>query len=290
MDSRSGIAGSQRGQAVLEYTLVLMVVVMLILSLVYRFHSAFRAYTANFFGGYVYCLLEVGELPGIATECAEEFKNFSLKDGKQVVTTEWKDAGGSGRNGGDGAGDSGDQANENANESGGGDGKGSETIHNGTGPRSSTNVGGSFGRFGARRSTPVANVVPVGDKESGGDEAIISRSTSGVGRVQGDYKRGKVKMDYTYTSRSEANERDGRPSVANTSVTVEEGNGALRPKKISEAAQRAPAKAGDINDEGFTLGAFIRWLIIACLIVAMVMFFGGQLLQISKSREKGGGD
>lgn len=54
---------NESGQGVIEYILVLTITVFLIGTFLYQFSTAFRKYANNFFGEYVACLLETGELP-----------------------------------------------------------------------------------------------------------------------------------------------------------------------------------------------------------------------------------
>src|SRR5687768_9585757 len=66
---------NQRGQAIVEYILVLVVVVALIIGALSQLNEGFRQYTENLFGGYIECLIETGELPTLhsanpgTTEC-----------------------------------------------------------------------------------------------------------------------------------------------------------------------------------------------------------------------------
>ena len=49
---------------------------------------------------------------------------------------------------------------------------------------------------------------------------------------------------------------------------------------------RAPAAKTDIKEEsGLTFGSFLRYLVIAAIIIALLLVVGGQLLQISKSSD-----
>ena len=86
MKKRWFITGRESGQSLIEYVLVLLVVIIITLSLIYQFHSAFRNYAKAFFGGYIACLLETGELPGTGAQlCREEMPNFDLKKGKKQL-------------------------------------------------------------------------------------------------------------------------------------------------------------------------------------------------------------
>ena len=68
-------------------------------------------------------------------------------------------------------------------------------------------------------------------------------------------------------SKKSSNEDDGRKPVIK-----------LKPN----AFKRASTASGDTS---FTVGNFIRIIIIAAIIIALVMFLGGQVLSITKSME-----
>ena len=74
MDSRSRTrarTSSESGQAAVEYILILAIIVIIALSVVWQFSTAFRSYSDKLFDGYIACLLETGELPG-STLCSSE--------------------------------------------------------------------------------------------------------------------------------------------------------------------------------------------------------------------------
>ncbi|MBX9766618.1 MAG: hypothetical protein K2X47_05045, partial [Bdellovibrionales bacterium] len=58
---------NQKGQASIEYVLVLVIVIMIGLGIVWKFNSAFRQFASSYFGQYLDCLLANGELPSIAS-------------------------------------------------------------------------------------------------------------------------------------------------------------------------------------------------------------------------------
>ena len=83
-----GSLRSQSGQGIVEYILVLIVTLALILGLLWQFSDAFRAWANNYFGEYLACLLETGELPsvggmgGVAGTCNRYFEPFSIANGR----------------------------------------------------------------------------------------------------------------------------------------------------------------------------------------------------------------
>ncbi|MEN0057658.1 MAG: hypothetical protein AAGB31_02395 [Bdellovibrio sp.] len=68
------------------------------------------------------------------------------------------------------------------------------------------------------------------------------------------------------------------------SVVITGENFAPAPKKIP--VKKPEVKVLPEEDKPITIGNFIRYLFIAALIIALVIFIGGQALQMSKSFEK----
>ena len=54
---------NQKGQASVEYLLMLFITLVVGGGLMYQFHAGFGQYIDDFFGGYIACLVETGELP-----------------------------------------------------------------------------------------------------------------------------------------------------------------------------------------------------------------------------------
>lgn len=56
-------------------------------------------------------------------------------------------------------------------------------------------------------------------------------------------------------------------------------------EKRFQVERRVASKVDEYEDEGLDLGDLLRYLIIAAIVVAIFLFFGGQAVQISKSME-----
>jgi hypothetical protein len=266
-----------------EYILVLVVVVGIILGALYQFNSAVRVWADNYFGDYLACLIESGELPsldgGASGECNQIYKPFSIADGRPLVGKGIGAGGGNGAGGGsennNSSGDSGSEDGYSGGDSGGGS-KVVQSVPN----ANFDNFGGAT-RFRAKSgrsaagaddgkdalNTGAAGPTDLSGYESGKSVRIALRNTDGIrgGRISEDEK-----------------EKEREPlKVSSESVTSEV-------KKGSELIRvdRKPATAGPPpDDEDFTFGKFLRYLIIAAIIIAIILFIGGQMLQVSKSME-----
>jgi len=89
-----------------------------------------------------------------------------------------------------------------------------------------------------------------------------------------------------YIDADEEREKNARPSAAKVG-TVEKDGSVLRTGKAVEKNEIQRTVSSEEEAPSFSIGRLLRILLMACIIIAMVVFFGGQLLQIAKSREKG---
>lgn len=297
------ILRSQKGQGTIEYILVLMIVVVLILTVVTQFNDSFRGHAERFFDGYLACLLETGDLPGRGSECSMD--DYSA-DGKAYIAGDpigdWANnqpPSGYANSGSDsesaaGGGAQGDGAKGQGEESSGGSAgrnSGSETVANGGsgGDGSSSGVGSLRSeRFGSRRSTPVGKADAKDKAAAGNADSMLN--TTAIGTVSGDYygSSGKKKIAIVgpgyFGEEEKAKRGEERPKAAQVAKDSE-GEESLKPKKAVEP-ERKPAVAKVSEEVDFSFGNMLKWLLIIGIGIAIVVFFGGQILQASKSWEK----
>lgn len=266
------ILGNQRGQGIVEYLLALIVGVALILGGMYQLNSAFKVWATNYFGNYLACLLEAGELPSISGDggdsgvCNELFKPFSLADGRPLK--DGKDPGAETGKSGTGAGAN-DKKEGSSVVGGGGRGySGGRAFGQGGGNRGFAAKGGKSKGTG-----------PVG---STGSTEVSNYGTYGRLNKRIDV-RPKTLLDNRFAFEQEREGKERRKSVASYKHPSEEGGKAprIRVKKIDRKRDVAAQE-----DTGLNIPNFLRILIIAGIVIALVMFLGGQALQIGKSMEK----
>ncbi len=264
---------NQRGQGAVEYVLLLGLTVAIVLGVILQFNNAFKVFANNYFGDYLTCLLETGELPtlggsGGSGEC--QIKEFKLTDGK---TSDDKDS----KSGGGGSGDDKDGSDE-EKEAPKKTSAGTASVDNSA--SSSTSVGTrarNGTRFAARSS---------GSKDENGnpksDEDSTSANFNSYDRNQGANKRFLVVESEEKRKRRIEEKTDKiRTKVKSDKTLAEERQGAPLLQKV---LKRTPASdaSGDSGFE-FSFGNILRWLLIIALIIAIVIFIGGQILQVSKS-------
>ncbi len=264
---------SQSGQGVLEYILVLVVTVAIVVGLLWRFSDAFRAWGNNYFGEYLACLLETGELPTIggtgggAGVCNQYFEPFSPIAGRPPKP-------GTGQ-GGSEKGDSSNTSSTRKKSTGGGGGNAGRVSGGGTGSnrfRANNNSGETVRGADGR-------IKPAKDTYTGSTESSMP---AGIYSNQSDNNRTKFRSYAGITGFApEKNEVAARE--AKISVKTAAG-GKKDQRKMLVKRNLASAKELETNDD-MSFGDFLRILVIAAIIIALVIFIGGQALQVGKSMD-----
>ena len=269
--------GSQAGQTLIEYVMVLMVVVGIILGALYQLNTAFQVWADSYFGSYLVCLMETGELPtlgapNVTSECRELYREFDLQAGDPLV---------------------GERVGENeAGPPGSGDGS-SEGSAAAAPSGNAENSGFARSRFAANRNGTSSRFRRRGGGDGEDDEDGISREgSSGGGTTTDGFSydeggpqrfavRGNTNKGRRGTRKDEKEEGEKRTKAKN----VEKGEEQIAGPKLFKI-DRAPDRSDEtVEIEELGIGGFLRYLIIAAIIIAVVIFLGGQVLQISKSME-----
>lgn len=270
---RSPLA-NQSGQAIIEYVLILVVTVSLILGGLYQLNSAFKTWANNYFGNYLACLLESGELPNIQGGggdggiCNEIFKPFNLAEGKRLSEAYKPPEGGSSGTGG---------GSREAARAGNAVGRGGGGGSGGGGGRFASS---SFGKGGPRSAGR-------GGKKGAGPNYTGSMAASDYGGYGSGPRKINVgvkkRLENKFAFEDEKEERQKKRNIASTG---------RKPGEEGSKTGRARLKRSDVKktkdesvDSGLTLPSFLKWILIAGIIIALVVFLGGQGLQINKSME-----
>jgi hypothetical protein len=262
---------NQKGQAIVEYMMVLIVVVAIILGAIYQLNNSFKIWANAYFGEYVTCLLETGELPTLGGtqaggEClTPKFVAPKLADG----------ADGSSSNG-----EGSDSDSSNSKGKGGG-----KSVADGDGSGSSGSqaaLQGTSSRFRIKRVRGSSD----GD-EGGSGESISMLSSSGVGNSayynSNDGRPQRIRITYSFARRGKKEKEDEKK--IQKSKSVEKGQRAESGPVLMrvDARNLAQVKEIDMKPPGF--GDYLRYLIIIAIVMLVVLFIGGQALQITKSMD-----
>lgn len=272
----------ESGQAVVEYILVLIVSVSIILGILYQFNDAFKNFLDSYFGDYIACLLETGELPGLGgdgptqSECNAGFENFSIASGRPQKQTSSDGA----KDPGDGAGDS----------DGGGDSDGSR----GSGRP------GSFTRSGTPQNAEIGSGAFSNNNRpdrqrfntASNQDLDSTAAESGEGGSLGSRRRRRIIRRGGYSIGEEFISAQAKKKKKAASVTISKSKQQTRLSSLRKAKFRMTQPEFNVRGpatdmEGFNFGRMLKFLIILGIIVAIVIFLGGQALQIKKSWQKG---
>jgi hypothetical protein len=271
----------------------MMLVMVIGFGIVFKFNDAFRIFATNYFGDYLSCLLETGELPGMQEgECAESFQAFDIESGKMRISDTGLGAAGGG--GGGGGGGSGPSSTSNPDSSGGPEGEGSSSKEGDPSDGGGGSIGGGSpggGRFGDGRgfggrgsgrpaTVPTTKADKVGPK--GGNTSVGSAGEI-IDEV-GDGAEDGRNRTVGFSDYDRDREGLGRQKK---SVPVNEEDRKRAARRVAANTETKSKAVGESSGFDFSLGNFLRILLIVGIIVVIVVFIGGQALQISKSSEKG---
>lgn len=316
------ILGQQQGQAVVEYILMLVIIVSLILGLRGVF-SSMNDYMSNIMGEYIACLMEFGELPSLGISDSDlkkhetgsgkrcQVPNFSATaafSGGSGGATGGASAGGGSGNGknssnsnGANAGDSNKNAGKNGSGASGSESSedsssGAESSANQRGRRSSASSPYNSGQISRQGSASVADAP---DSNAGGKVKVIEETADagtggyddGSGDSGRDSRRGRAGRDRykaitgTMAAEIEARSRIVRKPGATTLVATDSGYRLTALKRtVNPPEFKAPAEQK--KDDDFSFGNFFKWLVIAGIIIAAFILFGGQVLNYSNRDSK----
>ena len=270
---------SNSGQALIEYVLVLIVVLGLILGGLYQMNKAVQVWADAYFGEYLMCLMEAGELPTLGappseleSECRELYKPFNLADGDPLVGDKL-----SGEESSSGSGGSNNEGRAAASGRGGS----AESNSFAGNSRSSGNRNGRASRFRSRGGDSGEE----GDGISRENSSTAGGTTTSFDSDNGRPSRFAMRDENGRRGRgTRTKEEDGKAQKTKAKNVAQETQERLGPKLIP--VSRAPTQSTEAPEiEELGIGGFLRYLIIAAIIIAIVIFIGGQALQVSKSMD-----
>ncbi|MGE4131265.1 MAG: hypothetical protein AB7F86_06480 [Bdellovibrionales bacterium] len=261
---------TQAGQGTIEYVLVLVVTVFLIMTALYTLNTAFSVWAKAYFGDYLSCLLETGELPSIQGSpgdsgvCNQLFKPFSITDGRPLKEVA-SGAGDRDKTSGQGQGAG---SRERAGSGGGGAGNYQSVNRFGGGNNSRRSDGG------VKRQKIKDSATYTGSTATGGGGGGFAYTQ----RPQKFEKRSRLNNKFAFDEEKEKVQKRSLVSTKSVDRRSERSQIKLKSNKLRKTAS---ADA----DTSFNIADFIRYLIIAALVIALVMFIGGQVLKVGKSME-----
>jgi hypothetical protein len=272
---------SQAGQAVVEYLLMLIMTVSIIMGILYQFNDAFRNFLDSYFGDYIACLLETGELPSLGgqgpnkSECNRGFASFSLANGRPSKAS----SGGSSSKG-SGSNSSSPPASSGTSSS---NSKGSRPAR-----FNSSNAPANADAFGSdsNRNRPAKQ--NVNNNQQLGDEKGLGSGTSDGGASGGGRRIVNKKIIYlgdNYLTADALKKKERKVSIGKKSKGEREMMN-LRKARFELQVPESKRPLATEEKQGFSFALLIKILLIGGILIVLFIFLGGQALQIKKSWQK----
>ena len=289
-----------RGQAIVEYTLILSLVILLATGLLMPLHKGFEALGGGLFGpeGYFSCLLKTGLLPG-QTASVQECKDLEEVYGDfqaHADRIQISDSGG----GGSGAGQTFTPSPSSSTRDSESSSASTFPTTEGQGGGSGTGGGTSSSRRGAgagsssSASSRRGGLIPLRTDSGGGgknrqsfEESSLKRQKRkgfknfGGGGSSDSFQRGQVVGGYSSAGFMEQEAEEERERAPASFVTKKGPAGVSEKKqiiKVEAKKTKAPAP-----DEPWSFGSILRVLLIICFILVLVLIVGSQTFQVKKS-------
>ena len=271
---------NNQGQGALEYILLLIISVSVIVGILLQFNQSFAEYTENYFGQYLRCLLVSGELPNLGVEqngasaasCDASFKAFSLAEGRPPNSNSNNSS--NSTSDGKGKKNSPTSFSSNAGRSGGGSSRGRSGAGRGFGGGSSNN------RFSANKRSgkkPKDKIV----EGAGASSRIGSLKNNDKNESESsDKKKNRVTRVKAFDPKKEKKKSN---QVAVNKIKNEDNKNQSK-KSFRMAASLKKATPPDI-DSGFSFGDYLRYIIIAAILIVLIFIVGGQIFQATKGKD-----
>ncbi len=304
-----------------EYVLLLVVLVGLVLGSM-KIFKTIDSGIQDYIGKYFVCLMEYGELPtlgvqntdlkkhmsGSGKKCDTQFEAFSF-DGGRPPSGGGGSSGGSGSSGNNSQSANGRNGNSSDDRKGGGSNSAANADRSKNGSVDDTsdgsNVAGRSGKgsgSGSKRPEVQRAGPGIGTLDSGiGEDDSKSRIIDDEGDSSGDSEKkkrrrprrtvigyaddyraigGKALQEIEKTQKRFSSAR--KPTSTVLKIDAEEGGSGPYRKAFTPPERKPDAEIKD-KESGFSFGSLFKWLLIGGMIVAIIVFFGGQLLNYSNS-------
>lgn len=303
---------NQAGQAVTEYILLLIFLVTMLFAAKGIF-GGMNKFINNYVGEYIACLMEYGELPTLGVKetelnkhksaasgssCNAKFEGFSFAEGRPP-TSGAASKSSDGRRGADSSSNSSKNSGSNRNSS--------SSAAASQSSRSSSESSSGANRSGAGRgssSTVVGSNLNNNYKTADSPTILNSSKTKilDIAEDENNRRGSSARNDATQTKfvyqngkyraltgqmAEEANKQNKVSAARVSSRLLANADEGFRPgpyRKVINLPKTEKAIVDDKPEEG-GFGYLFRWLIIAGMIIAFFILFGGQILNYSNSQD-----
>lgn len=271
---------NHQGQAAIEYVLLLVVSVAILTLLVTQLFTPLQNYLQSTIGDYTACLLETGALPSLGGDDTSA-ADLGCKMG-QMASVGGSNSSGSKSN----------SSSSSSSDSSSSDKSSSSSSGSSSGSSSSSSSSSQTPSRGGRSSFLRQRRAAAGIGDSGANNKVTEIQVEQLGAGNGFFNT-KIAASYgiqRQNKKSAVNmagwtdaEKKKLERANDTGRTTSVATGDLGPAPKKIGVKPPPPKAAvEEEDKPFTIGNFIRYLFIAALIIALVIFIGGQALSMSK--------
>ncbi len=274
----NNLASNQKGQAALEYVLILFIVVALITGVLFKFGSAFRFFGENIVGTQLECALTYGQLPGnlpAGVNCDDP----QIGAGGAGAGSGGTDGSGEANNP-DGSGDPNNTKDKNGDHDGSNSSNSASNISGGSGSD------GFFSSGSGRRNRRSIAANAGGEEKkdaAGADSEGISRGSRKIIVIDETIRVGGGNRSRYIPVPGEQKKKQAATAVSGIAAKVD-SNEIRTAKKIPVVTEdRKPAEIP--KDEPMSFGQFFKYLVIAAIVIALVVFFGSQVMNFQNSKE-----
>ncbi len=293
---------ASRGQATVEYILLIVIILALIMGPLYQFSKFVAAYTDALFGegNYFACRLETGSLVDSSSDQCGAILSSAITsasqnnpiDGpnghppsstpKSSCSTSSGDSGSSGSGSTSSSGQSGSPKSKSNPISEVADG----SSHSADSPGSSSSASSGLGAASLnRRGRPDSESLSAAKTSSALRSAGTQKDPGFYDFQKSPDKAGTIinrdHLNRNFTLQDE--EAKLTEKLSARTVATSQGRN-LKPKEVSFDPVRAPAaKPDNSDDQGFSFSSFMKWLLIAGIIIALIVVVDCKLFQIMKS-------
>ncbi|MDE0119484.1 MAG: hypothetical protein OXM55_05700 [Bdellovibrionales bacterium] len=306
-----------KGQAIIEYVLILTVVVVVMGGMLLKFNKAFKDWAKSILGnqGYIACLMQTGTLPGKAhSSCT--ISNFDVNLSTSASSTGASSGGSS--SSGSSSGSSSSSTSSDTPIGGGGDishsdqGKPSPTTEDigdsSSGDHNSSVKTGSSSKKGNKEHSPSGQMISLNSNSGSKWENLPGADENAGEGGSTRAKRKKRKMGF----RENMSPTQGKPGYSGKRFRAVKSYGYMLTDEKEQKKRSAPIAVGSIGskkkntggkektnymkinkklktkDQGpkigkWSFGNIFRLFLIICIIVAVVLIIGSQATQVKKS-------
>ncbi len=277
---------SMRGQAMVEYILMLVVTLTLVIGVATKLVPQLKKFMENYAGAYVVCLLETGELPPPLTTRTNPQCTIENMEASGRLNA----SGGGSGSGGSSSGSSDSSRNDNSNSTNTNAGNQSRGRPSRNAPRQQT--GANTGTDGNATGSGAANSASKsGDKLASAANSASNRTNGAPNNDGGvpysvQQDRGSAISGYVKAPRTgNLKDKNLKPT---TKLKKDSKIGGENLRKGSFSAPISKDKKRDISNMddielGFQFGKYLRFFIIGGLLLALILMVGTQINSLRKS-------